>query len=1168
MRDVFIEEDYSLGESVLSDTLLYKEIDATINKWLNLQKIVKESQSLENIISQENEGKIEQMKKHINDFYDLKLKARKLYKDVKFIKLRIDWTFLSDEKGYYLAEAEGKNANYFGNAVTPLKNIIMVIRDNYDYIPMLVSLINEEDTKEEIESLAEFFCNQFYTNILIPNPEQEELLICIYKLLEYEINKMDIADANYFLDDSTFIGKLITAFTKQQEINNFIVNLLSKVFNEIDKRFNLLLELSLDDIIKYLKKNEHSRATFFANIPNPDEGEKILAKIPKTKINFKKQNVLEEEIFREIEFLDKDTLKKSTVYDEDSNLFFEEDDDNNNNEKIEINMDYFNELTKKILLQKIKSASTFDSKALYNHLINELDETYHNLNAFGNQIFFKTLNGKDFKEDKNQIVKMYLRNFLFIQEQVEKIIQSLIDKYATMPYALRCICTMINYLIKRKFPSLPKYFKNSFIGKFLFNKCIFPVLSLENANGLKRNLFSKNQANCLKCIISIISNANMCKLFDVYADVEKTMFNYYLLDIIPILNRFYDKLVDMEFPNQLNEFIKQSSNNINIREEIPFLFNDNRSSNNSETNIETEGKKETNTGEIKKEKYDYFGENSDEIIRIKSVCFNEKDIIFIINLLKRNLDAFQNLPNFKKIKMAMNEKEVKNLEETINKQKGKKKNSEYTSGIGYYTFFYDEDNNLIQDFKNMIKVDNKKGDKTLLSRIKNSIRIILRRLNLLNRKQYSYLNFAISNEKFFSLINYTLKDFESDNADDMKVPLNWHSQFIVNNLKLLDEKYTQKDFELLYEEIYKEENEFLFKLRTISPTINTREIMNLNCAENAVENLKFQTNNLEKTKKLEKIKVFIINDRTEVCVYLTDELRASSRIRRINSKNDNLKQERENSIGITTADNCLHKEEEKILYHIKGIIDFVYKFKRSEGNFGILKNFIIDDIIKGEPNHKISHFFEEYFSILNNKINVEYKYMIKKEDITNEILEKIEDHILHRIYQYIFPAEPLNEDISFYELTISYDWIPSKYFGVKFDLPLEAYKDSIKYFKEMEEKAFSISEKMKCYKMILINLNKINEFYRGDSGKSADDQTPIYTYIILKSHPKRLISNLNYITCFTDGRNGKDMSPVLFKNNTLISISKIKEITAESLNITEEEFKQRNSASFKRFPKP
>ena len=38
------------------------------------------------------------------------------------------------------------------------------------------------------------------------------------------------------------------------------------------------------------------------------------------------------------------------------------------------------------------------------------------------------------------------------------------------------------------------------------------------------------------------------------------MFNYYLLDIIPILNKFYDKLVDMTLPCQLNEFIKQSLN--------------------------------------------------------------------------------------------------------------------------------------------------------------------------------------------------------------------------------------------------------------------------------------------------------------------------------------------------------------------------------------------------------------------------------------------------------------------------------------------------------------------------------------------------------------------------------------------------------------------------------
>ena len=89
---------------------------------------------------------------------------------------------------------------------------------------------------------------------------------------------------------------------------------------------------------------------------------------------------------------------------------------------------------------------------------------------------------------------------------------------------------------------------------------------------LKTKIFTKAQINCLKCIVSILSNANQCKLFDVYNDVEKTMFNYYLLEIIPILNSFYDKLVDMQLPNFIAELLEESKyNNKNI--EYNFLFN-------------------------------------------------------------------------------------------------------------------------------------------------------------------------------------------------------------------------------------------------------------------------------------------------------------------------------------------------------------------------------------------------------------------------------------------------------------------------------------------------------------------------------------------------------------------------------------------------------------------
>ena len=91
---------------------------------LNLQKIIKESQSLEKIIEKQHKDNFEQMKKYIDEFYNLKLKARKLYEDIKFLKMRTEWVFLSSEREYYLTEASG---TYFGNALTPIKNIISIL---------------------------------------------------------------------------------------------------------------------------------------------------------------------------------------------------------------------------------------------------------------------------------------------------------------------------------------------------------------------------------------------------------------------------------------------------------------------------------------------------------------------------------------------------------------------------------------------------------------------------------------------------------------------------------------------------------------------------------------------------------------------------------------------------------------------------------------------------------------------------------------------------------------------------------------------------------------------------------------------------------------------------------------------------------------------------------
>ena len=68
--------------------------------------------------------------------------------------------------------------------------MLFLFRNNYDYIITLIELISDEDDEDKISSLAQLFSVQFYENILLPNPEKEELLILIYKLLEKEIGEM------------------------------------------------------------------------------------------------------------------------------------------------------------------------------------------------------------------------------------------------------------------------------------------------------------------------------------------------------------------------------------------------------------------------------------------------------------------------------------------------------------------------------------------------------------------------------------------------------------------------------------------------------------------------------------------------------------------------------------------------------------------------------------------------------------------------------------------------------------------------------------------------------------------------------------------------------------------------------------------------------------------
>ena len=192
---------------------------------------------------------------------------------------------------------------------------------------------------------------------------------------------------------------------------------------------------------------------------------------------------------------------------------------------------------------------------------------------------------------------------------------------------------------------MSKYDANSFIGKFLFDKCIFPVLSLENKNFIEPRIFSQKTKNCLEVIIDVLKMANEASLYDTYSNPEKTIFNQFLIEIIPVLNKFYDKIIDVQLPKVVEDLISSSNNKIEltINKKI-FKFRHRKKVEEKKPIIEAPQGPDFTV--MPPPLFQYFEENSDEILHLESICFSADDILFIIELLKDNLQIFSDLPKY------------------------------------------------------------------------------------------------------------------------------------------------------------------------------------------------------------------------------------------------------------------------------------------------------------------------------------------------------------------------------------------------------------------------------------------------------------------------------------------------------------------------------------------
>ena len=338
---------------------------------------------------------------------------------------------------------------------------------------------------------------------------------------------------------------------------------------------------------------------------------------------------------------------------------------------------------------------------------------------------------------------------------------------------------------------------------------------------------------------------------------------------------------------------------------------------------------------------------------------------------------------------------------------------------------------------------------------------------------------------------------------------------------------------------------------------------------------------------MQKIETYVEKEHLSVCIKIKEKDEGKNDKDKTGLKGLFGKKEGKNEpfsyISVVDQNVCPHKNmafiasmegEKKIKSstHAENVNEFISKFKDLSNDpkkleLKTLNKFIEEDIKKGEASHEVYKAFNDYKELIKESIKKNEKYIESTNENElkielDEFANKIEEHIMRKIYKFVYPKEPLKEDYAFYRQTRLLDWVTPEHLEIK-KLFRNQLGLAIKWIKKMDE-ANSVTEKFNCIKNAQKNVNNLIKFSSGkDKDAGQDEVTPIFQYILIKAHPERIISNLNYIFCFFDRIRGGQNSFLLTQMLSFITF--IENVTHDQLKMSKEEFDKNIKEAAQRF---
>ena len=146
-----------------------EKVKQILDKWLTVQKTIKEEITLKETINNQKKESENQLKKNYFDYYKYNLLSRQIKEKINILKYEKKTTedkeLTIDDNPEIILE----------NAYDPIKKFFSLLRNNYNYIIQIFNILNNQDdnfqkeNEKQISSIMDLFSHQFFDNIIIPN---------------------------------------------------------------------------------------------------------------------------------------------------------------------------------------------------------------------------------------------------------------------------------------------------------------------------------------------------------------------------------------------------------------------------------------------------------------------------------------------------------------------------------------------------------------------------------------------------------------------------------------------------------------------------------------------------------------------------------------------------------------------------------------------------------------------------------------------------------------------------------------------------------------------------------------------------------------------------------------------------------------------------------------